>query len=107
MKNTAIFVIILISAACTLFMRVLPFTILGRKREIPQKIQYLGKILPPAIMAVLIVYCLKDVPSDFKGVGMEKLLASAICIAVHLWKNHTFFSIIVGTAAYMILCSVW
>lgn len=64
MSNEKILLYICVGAVCTIFLRALPFTLLGKK-EIPDKIQYLGKILPPAIMAVLIVYCLKDVPVSF------------------------------------------
>ena len=38
-----------------------PFLLFGGKRQLPELIRYLGTVLPPAIMAVLIVYCLKGV----------------------------------------------
>lgn len=74
---------ILLSAACTLFIRALPFTFMGGNKKVPDKIRYLGRILPAAIMAVLIVYCLKEVPTDFMGVGLCKLLAVAVCVLLH------------------------
>ena len=55
MNNVYILVCILISALCTLFLRALPFGILGGNRKIPERIKYLGRILPSAIMVVLIV----------------------------------------------------
>ena len=50
--------IIAAAAICTVFTRALPFLFFGGSRGIPEPIRYLGKILPPAIMAVLVVYCL-------------------------------------------------
>lgn len=97
---------ILLSALCTFCVRLLPFAILGRKKEIPEKIKYLGKALPSAIMAVLIIYCLKDVPSDFIGIGIEKILAILVCGILHLWKKNTLLSIIGSTIVYMLLCSI-
>ena len=78
-------------AACTLLMRALPFTLLGKRQEIPEVIRYLGNILPAAIMAVLIVYCLKSVPMDFGGTGMYQLLAAGVCVLLHVWKKNTLF----------------
>lgn len=106
MNNVYIFICILISALCTLFLRALPFGILGGNRKIPDKIKYLGRILPSAIMAVLIVYCLKDVPMDYAGAGKNKLIAVAVCAGLHLWKKNTLLSIIGSTAVYMILVVV-
>lgn len=43
----------------------------------PQSIEKLGKFLPASIMAVLIVYCLRDVGDSFMCRGLEKILAVA------------------------------
>ena len=78
MNDRYVLICILVSAAATLFMRALPFTILGKRKQIPEKIRYLGRILPAAIMAVLIVYCLKEVPTEFLSGGYKKLIAAAV-----------------------------
>lgn len=78
MNDRYVLIYILVSAAATLFMRALPFTILGKRKQIPEKIRYLGRILPAAIMAVLIVYCLKEVPTGFLSGGYKKLIAAAV-----------------------------
>ena len=101
MNDRYVLIYILVSAAATLFMRALPFTILGKRKQIPEKIRYLGRILPAAIMAVLIVYCLKEVPTEFLSGGYKKL--AAVCVALHVWKKNTFVSIIGSTAVYMVL----
>ena len=102
MNNRYVLICILVSAAATLFMRTLPFTILGKRKQVPEKIRYLGRILPAAIMAVLIVYCLKEVPTGFLS-GYKKLIAAAVCVVLHVWKKNTFVSIIGSTVVYMLL----
>lgn len=105
MSNTYILGAILLSAACTLGIRALPFALLGGKKKVPERIQYLGRVLPAAIMAVLIVYCLKAVPEDFAGRGLYQLAAVGICAALHIWKKNTLLSIVVSTCVYMFLCA--
>ena len=72
----------------------------------PEKLIYLGKILPLAIMAVLIVYCLKETGSDFSHTGIANFLAVAVVAVSYKWKHNTLVSIAVGTAGYMILLRV-
>lgn len=98
--------IIFLSAVITFAMRALPFLIFREKRELPEKIKQLGKNLPPAIMAVLIVYCLKDVKSSFLANGIWEFVAVAIVAITYKWKHNTFLSIFLGTAGYMILLRV-
>lgn len=63
-------------------------------------------LLCAAIMAVLIVYCLKDVRTDFGGKGICQLIAVAVVAFSYKWKHNTFISIIAGTACYMILLAM-
>ena len=65
-----IFIAILVSAIITFALRALPFVAFRGGRQMPEKLIYLGKILPSAIMAVLIVYCLKDAIQNVRGVGI-------------------------------------
>lgn len=60
-------------------------------------------MLPPAIMAVLIVYCLKEVPWDFTGRGIRQIAAVVIVVVSYKLRHSTFLSIILGTGAYMAL----
>ena len=57
-------------------------------------------------MAVLIVYCLKDVGSDVVHIGLTKIAAVVIVALSYKWKHNTLVSIAVGTAGYMILLRV-
>ena len=95
--------IILTVAICTFITRVLPFLFFGGNKEVPGAVNYLGKILPPAIMATLVVYCLKSI--DFTSVpyGAAELISVAVVILLHLWKRNNLLSISLGTVCYMIL----
>lgn len=95
--------IIAVVALCTFFTRVLPFLLFGGKKEVPAAVRYLGKILPPAIMATLIIYCLKGIhPTQFPD-GVAELISILLVILLHRWKKNALLSIGVGTACYMIL----
>ena len=69
----------------------------------PATVQYLGKVLPPAIMAILVVYCLKDINLLEGSRGLPEFLAVALVAVLHLWKKNTLLSIGAGTVFYMIL----
>ena len=95
--------IVLVCAGVTLLLRALPFMCFGGKDGVPKWIASLGGALPPAIMAALVVYCLKGVPFGSFADGAYQLIAGAVVVLVHLWKRNTLLSIAVGTAAYMLL----
>lgn len=89
--------IIGVVALCTVLTRALPFWILGGRKEVPATVQYLGKVLPPAIMAILVVYCLKDINLLEGSRGLPEFLAVALVAVLHLWKKSTLLSIGAGT----------
>ncbi len=95
--------IVLVCAGVTLALRVAPFAFFGGKDGVPPVIARLGKALPPAIMAALVVYCLKSVPFGPLSDGLRQLAAGAVVVLVHLWRRSTLLSIAAGTAAYMLL----
>ena len=98
--------VIIISAAITFVLRALPF-IAFAKRPMPPRLVRLGRVLPPAIMAVLIVYCLKDGISNPLSVGAPSLVAVVATAAAYKLKHNTFAGIIVGTAVYMLLIRIF
>lgn len=88
-------------ALVTMILRFLPFV--AFRREIPPYISYLGEVLPPAIIGMLVVYCLKDVQITSSPFGLLEL-ASAFVVILAQWKSrNSLVSILSGTAAYMIL----
>ena len=96
--------IVLIAGAVTVMLRFLPFIAFGKKR--PEFVGYLGRVLPPAVMGMLAVYCLRGV--DFSGgtYGLPEGIACIAAAVLHVWKRSTLLSITAGTALYMILVQV-
>ena len=95
-------IIILICVGCTFLERLLPFLIF-RKGEVPSLIQYLGKVLPLAIMTTLVIYCLRGTTFNTVGGFLPQVIAVAVTVILHLWKNNTMLSVIGGTIVYMCL----
>ena len=83
--------------------RWLPFLMFPENRQPPKVVLYLGRVLPPAMMGLLVVYCFKNVSWLSGSHGLPELLAAAAVIALHLWKKNVLLSIAGGTALYMIL----
>lgn len=94
--------IIAVCAACTFAERALPFFVFGN-RPVPPVIRYLGRILPMAVMATLVVYCLRGISFTTVAAFVPELISLAAVVALHLWKRSTFLSIVGGTACYMLL----
>lgn len=93
---------IAVAAVCTFLTRLFPFALFGR-RQVPKLVVYLGNVLPPAIIATLIIYCLKSVNLlQFPG-GIPELICIAVVVLLHLWKRNTLLSVGVGTVLYMVL----
>lgn len=96
-------IIIAVVAAVTILLRFTPFVVFGRKKETPQYISYISSVLPYAIMGMLVVYCMKDVSISAAPYGIPELIAGAVVVGLHFWKNNTLLSIVVGTVVYMML----
>ena len=94
---------ILLAAVITFALRALPFLIFHGERKMPEFLVKLGAVLPAAIMAVLIVYCLKDIAVDWRANALSKILAVLTVGISYKWKQNTLISIAAGTAVYMIL----
>ncbi len=90
-------------AAGTMITRFTPFLLFPETKEPPEIIGYLGKVLPPAMMGLLVVYCLKEVSMTKAPYGIPELLAIISIILLHKWKRNVLFSIGGGTAIYMLL----
>ena len=96
-------VLVGIMAVCTILLRALPFLIWGGKRKTPAYILYLGKVLPPAIIGMLVVYCLKDTVITAAPFGLPELLGAAGVVGLQAWKRNSLVSILGGTVLYMLL----
>lgn len=95
--------IVAVIALVTAIIRYLPFVVFSGKRKTPKIIDKLGKVLPYAIMGMLVVYCLKDISFTSPAGFLPSLIACIVVGALYIWKRNTLISIIAGTVCYMIL----
>ena len=97
--------IIAVAALVTWFTRALPFMIFSGK-ELPQKVIYLGRVLPPAIMMVLVCYCLKNTDIINAPHGIPEIISCLLIIIIHNKWNNMYVSIVAGTICYMALIRI-
>ena len=103
MNSTHTRMIIAVAAAVTVLLRFVPFLIFGGNRETPAFVSYLGKVLPYAIMAMLVIYCLRGTSLLRFPYGAPELISCAAVVVLHLWRRNTLISIAGGTLCYMLL----
>ncbi len=96
---------ILVISIVTWFLRAFPFLLFG-SRPLPKTMRYLGKALPPAIMTVLVIYCLRDTNLKQFPFGLSELAASLLIIFLQVTRKNMYLSIVAGTACYMFLIRI-
>ena len=87
----------------TVITRSLPFLIFPAGKETPDFIKYLGRVLPPAVFGMLVIYCLKNVSIFTGSHAIPEMLSISLVVALHLWKRQMLLSIAGGTVCYMLL----
>ncbi|MBQ3177583.1 MAG: AzlD domain-containing protein [Clostridia bacterium] len=92
--------LVAVTSAVTILLRFLPFAVFSGNRKTPAYVTYLGKVLPYAIMGMLVVFCLKGVSAPY---GIPEAIACVLVILLHVWKRNTLISILGGTVCYMVL----
>lgn len=95
--------IVAIVALCTMLTRFAPFIAFPAGRRRPAIISYLGRVLPQAVIGLLVVYCLRQPEAGVSVRGLPELLALVIVVLSYLWKRSTLISIALGTLGYMLL----
>ena len=95
------FLLVAVVALVTMGIRALPFVVFRKKT--PKLVLYMGKVLPFAIMGMLVIYCLKDVSFLSGSFGIPEIIGCAVVAALHSWKRNTLLSIGAGTVCYMLL----
>ena len=95
--------IILTIAVLTFGLRAAPFILFSKTGGTPKVITYLGNALPPAVMGMLIVYCLRNISVFESPFGIPELIAVVTVAALHLWRKNNLISILGGTVFYMVL----
>lgn len=95
--------IVAIASLVTIAIRFLPFILFPESREVPKFLTYLSKVLPAAIMGMLVVYCFRNIDIMSAPYALPEIIATAIVIGSYLWKKNFLVSIAIGTVIYMIL----
>ena len=102
-KTLHLVLMVLVMAAVSFLLRAFPFMVFSGKKETPQFVTYLGKVLPFAIIGMLVIYCVKDISFTAVANFLPYILSGAIVILLHVWRRNTLLSIIAGTLSYMAL----
>lgn len=103
MVNAHTFYAIAIMALITALLRFLPFLIFKGKASTPKLVEKLGRLLPSAVIAMLVVYCLKDMNFSATADYLPAIIAGLLTGVLHVWKGNTLLSVISGTVCYMLL----
>ena len=98
------YLIIAVASIVTLLIRATPFLLFENKKN--KFIEYLGEYLPYAIMAMLVVYCLKGVNFLSGNHGISEIIGVGSVVLLHLYKRNTLLSIFGGTLIYMLCVQV-
>ena len=86
----------------TVALRFTPF-LLFRKREPPPVLTRIGRVLPYAVMAMLVVYCMKGISFSAPALWAPQIISASVTAALYLLRRNTLLSIVGGTVCCMIL----
>ena len=106
LTTVQILAIILAVSLGTQITRWLPFLLFPESKQPPKVVLYLGKVLPPAMMGLLLVYSLRNVSFASAGQWLPECIAIAVTAGLHLWRRNSLLSIAGGTITYMLLVQV-
>lgn len=105
MSNSILLAAIFLMAFIILFTRLLPF-LFFRKKDPPEILTYLERNIPPLVMLLLVMYCLKDVKWTLAPFGLPEIVGVATVVLLHLWLNNALISIVGSTALYMVILKI-
>ncbi len=103
MNDLYVWGMVAVIALVTAALRFLPFAIFRGNKKTPKLIEKLGKLLPYAIMGMLVVYCLKGVSVTAFSGWVPSLVSCLLVGVLYVWRRNTLLSIIVGTVCYMLM----
>jgi branched-subunit amino acid transport protein AzlD len=94
---------VVIIALVTLGTRAFPVLVFRSGRTPPPVVLYIGRCLPPAVVTVIVVYCYRNLDFSAPQSALPQLAAGAAVVLLHLWRRNFLFSILGGTAFYLLL----
>ena len=90
-------------AIATFATRAASFVVFPKEKEVPPTVKYIGMVLPPAVIGMLVVYCLRSTQLFAYPYGIPELIACLAVIGLHAWKRNVLLSVGAGTVLYMAL----
>ena len=84
--------------AGTMLTRFLPFILFPANKK-----AFLGKMLPAAVMGMLVVYSLKDTQIMTGSHGLPEAIAVALTVILQATLRNLLLTIAAGTIGYMLL----
>ena len=87
----------------TMLTRFLPFWVFPADKPTPGYVLFLGRLLPPAVLGLLVIYSVKDVEWTGGLYGVPEILGIFLIVGLHIWKRNMLLSIAGGTIFYMVL----
>ncbi len=108
MNNTMYLLgLLAVTGGVTYLLRAFPFIVFGTGKRPPKVIEYIGRMISPAAIAMLVVYCFGSyardrIPAEHLW-GIAEITAAVVVVGLQLWKRNPLLSIICGTAVYMFL----
>lgn len=89
--------------AGTMITRFLPFILFPANKKTPPLVAFLGKVLPTAVMGMLVVYSLKDTQILSGSHGVPEAIAVALTVILQATLRNLLLTIAAGTIGYMLL----
>jgi branched-subunit amino acid transport protein AzlD len=82
--------------------RLFPF-VLFSKKEPPAIIRFIEKFIPSMVIAILAVYCLKDIHFTSSPWGINYIVSVILVIVLHLTFKNSMISIFGSTICFMLM----
>lgn len=106
MNNKEILITALMIVIGTAFLRFLPFFIINKSLSENKYVQFLGRILPYSMIALLVIYCIKDINIIKFPYGLPEIISIIVVAIFQIVKRNVLISIGLGTVVYMFLVQV-
>ena len=96
-------VLVAVMSGVTILLRALPFFLFGGRRKPPEAVLALGRVLPGAVIGMLVVYCLRDMAVRPLPGCIPEVAGVAAVVLLQAWRRNALLSILGGTLLVMVL----
>lgn len=94
--------VVAVCASVTMLIRAIPFIAFG-SGQLPPAVEYVGKMLPRAVMVTLIIFCLRNTSFTEGSHGIPEIVCALLCVVLQKKLDNAIPSIAISTVLYMIL----